>query len=164
MIDYTASHFFLGFWLADVMGDSVVAEKAKLEPPEARGSVQSSCYSYRFFGLMVAAPFSSALYSWLGPYYVISLLSLLPLSILPLIYWLGETKNAPVASTKEQCSEIWSTVCSRSVFQPLGFVFLYNVLQVGNGAWREFLRTSLGFTAAQLNGIYIASCVAWSLV
>ena len=151
--------FGTGFWMADVMGDSVVAEKAKLEPPEARGSVQSSCYSYRFFGLMCAAPFSSALYSWLGPFYVISLLSLLPLSILPLIYWLGEVKDAPVASTGEQCKEIWKTVCSRAVWQPLGFVYLYNVLQVGNGAWREYLRSSLGFTAAQLNGIYVASCI-----
>lgn len=141
------------------MGDSVVAEKAKLEPPNARGSVQSSCYSYRFFGLMCAAPFSSALYSWVGPYYVITLLSILPFSILPLIYWLGEVRDAPIASTSEQCNEIWKTVCSRAVWQPLGFVYLYNVLQVGNGAWREFLRTVLDFTAAQLNGIYIASCV-----
>lgn len=40
--------FGTGFWMADVMGDSIVAEKAKLEPPEARGSVQSSCYAYRY--------------------------------------------------------------------------------------------------------------------
>lgn len=37
--------FGTGFWLADVMGDSIVAEKAKLEPPEARGSVQSCTYT-----------------------------------------------------------------------------------------------------------------------
>lgn len=151
--------FGTGFWIADVMGDSVVAEKAKLEPIHSRGSVQSSCYSYRFFGLMIAAPFSSALYSALGPYYIILLLSLLPLSILPLVYLLGEVRYAPVASTREQCGEIWNTVCSRAVWQPLGFVYLYNVLQVGNGAWREFLRTTLGFTSSQLNAIYIASCV-----
>lgn len=151
--------FGTGFWMADVMGDSVVAEKAKLEPLHSRGSVQSSCYSYRFFGLMIAAPFSSVLYRQVGPYYVILLLSLLPLSILPLVYMLGEVRYAPVASTREQCREIWNTVCSRAVWQPLGFVYIYNVLQVGNGAWKEFLRTTLGFTATQLNSIYIASCV-----
>ena len=42
-----------GLWFADVMGDSIVAEKAKLEPPDKRGSVQSTCYSYRFFGSMI---------------------------------------------------------------------------------------------------------------
>jgi hypothetical protein len=151
--------FGTGFWIADVMADSIVAEKAKLEPVHSRGSVQSSCYSYRFFGLMIAAPFSTALYSSFGPYYVIMLLSLLPLSILPLVYMLGEVRYAPVASTREQCGEIWNTVCSRAVWQPLGFVYIYNVLQVGNGAWREFLRTTLGFTSTELNSIYIASCV-----
>jgi hypothetical protein len=151
--------FGTGFWMADVMADSVVAEKAKLEPVHSRGSIQSSCYSYRFFGLMVAAPFSSALYSSMGPRIIIALLALLPLSVLPLVYMLGEVRYAPVASTREQCGEIWKTVCSRAVWQPLGFVYLYNVLQVGNGAWREFLRTTLGFTASQLNSIYIASCV-----
>jgi len=151
--------FGTGFWMADVMADSVVAEKAKLEPVHSRGSIQSSCYSYRFFGLMVAAPFSSAIYSWMGPRMIIALLALLPLCILPLVYMLGEIRYAPVASTREQCGEIWNTVCSRAVWQPLGFVYLYNVLQVGNGAWKEFLRTTLGFTANQLNAMYIVSCV-----
>lgn len=151
--------FGTGLWMADVMADSVVAEKAKLEPPQSRGSIQSSCYSYRFFGFMVAAAFSSALYKHSGPGIVIALLALLPLSVLPLVYMLGENRYAPVASTREQCGEIWKTVCSRSVWQPLSFVYLYNVLQVGNGAWKQFLRTTLGFTASQLNAIYIASCV-----
>jgi len=38
-------------------------------------------------------------------------------------------------------------------------VFLYNVLQVGNAAWREFLRSVLGFTANQLNILLIAAYV-----
>jgi hypothetical protein len=101
--------------MADVMGDSVVAEKAKLEPPHAVGSTQSSCYSYRFFGLMIAAPFSAGLYKWFGPYYVILLMAALPLSILPLVYMLGEVRYGEVASTRDQCNEIWNTVCSRYV-------------------------------------------------
>lgn len=151
--------FGTGFWVADVMGDSIVAEKAKLEPPEARGSVQSSCYAYRFFGIMIAAPLSTYLYSSVGPYYVVLLLALLPLGILPLIYMLYEQHNAPRASTKEQCLEIWNTVCSRAVWQPMGFVYLYNVLQVGNAAWREFLVTVLHFTSCQLNLILISAYV-----
>eukprot|EP00980_Cylindrotheca_fusiformis_P028041 scaffold22577_cov122-Cylindrotheca_fusiformis.AAC.20 len=138
--------FGTGFWLADVMGDSVVAEKAKFETSGA-GSIQSTCYAYRFFGVMCAAPLSTSLYGMLGPYYVISLLAVLPLSILPLVFHLGEDRYAPVPSTIEQCQEIWNTVCSRAVWQPLGFVYFYNVLQVGNAAWKEFLKTTLGFTS-----------------
>jgi hypothetical protein len=72
---------------------------------------------------------------------------------------MGEVRYAPVASPSEQCNEIWNTVCSRAVWQPLGFVYVYNVLQVGNGAWREFLKTVLDFSSNQLNSIYIVACV-----
>jgi len=151
--------FGTGFWVADVMGDSLVAEKAKLEPPEARGSIQSSCYSYRFFGLMVAAPFSTGLYYKFGPYFVIFLMAVLPMTILPFVFYLGEPRNVQVASTREQCTEIWNTVCSRSVWQPMAFVYIYNLLQVQNAAWREYLRTTLGFTSEQLNLMYVASVI-----
>ena len=151
--------FGTGFWFADVMGDSIVAEKAKLEPPESRGQLQSTCYACRFFGLMVAAPISTVLYSKYSPGLVISIMALLPLAMLPLIYNLWEMKNQPVKPTKDQCGEIWQTVCSRAVWQPMGFVFLYNLLQVGNAAWREFLKTVLGFTANQLNILLIVAYV-----
>lgn len=151
--------FGTGFWMADVMGDSIVAEKAKLEPPESRGSVQSSCYSYRFFGVMVAAPLSSYIYSAAGPTYVFYILAFMPLTILPFIYLLAEQRDRPVASVKEQCQEIWGTVCSRAVWQPMGFVFLFNAMQVGNGAWREFQTVVLKFTSFQLNIFLIVAYI-----
>ncbi|KAL7461348.1 hypothetical protein ACHAXS_001766 [Conticribra weissflogii] len=151
--------FGTGFWFADVMGDSIVAEKAKLEPEFSRGHLQSTCYACRFFGLMIAAPCSTVIYSTYGPKAVVVLMATLPASIVPLIYVLKETKNVPVASTKEQCAEIYQTVCSRAVWQPMGFVYLYNVLQVGNAAWKQFLKTVLGFTSNQLNALLIAAYV-----
>ena len=151
--------FGTGFWFADVMGDSIVAEKAKLEPESSRGQLQSTCYACRFFGLMIAAPFSTVIYSSYGPKAVVVLMAGLPALIVPLVNMLKETKNVPVASTKKQCSEIWTTVCSRAVWQPMGFVYLYNVLQVGNAAWKQYLKTVLGFTANQLNALLIAAYV-----
>lgn len=151
--------FGIGFWMADVMGDSVVAEKAKLETESQRGSIQSTCYACRFFGMMVAAPASTALYSLYGPASVVQLLAVLPLCILPLVYLLGEVRYAPVASTRAQCGEIWQTVCSRAVWQPMAFVYLYNVMQVGNAAWREYLVTVQHFTSCQLNILLIFSFV-----
>jgi hypothetical protein len=35
------------------MADALVAEKAKLEPLGQQGTLQSTCYAYRFFFLMV---------------------------------------------------------------------------------------------------------------
>jgi MFS family permease len=151
--------FGIGFWFADVMGDSIVAEKAKLEPEHSRGHLQSTCYACRFFGLMVAAPISTYLYSTVGPQIVIKLMCILPLVMLIPIYNLYEAKNAPITSTSEQCNEIWKTVCSRAVWQPMGFVYIYNVLQIGNAAWREFLLSVLKFQDWQLNILLVVAHV-----
>ena len=141
------------------MGDSVVAEKAKLEPESSRGHLQSTCYACRFFGLMVAAPLSTVIYSEYGPQYVVWLMALLPAAIVPLVLAFKEARDVPVSSTRDQCGEIWSTVCSRAVWQPMGFVYLYNVLQVGNAAWKQFLKTVLNFTTNQLNTLLIVAYV-----
>jgi hypothetical protein len=151
--------FGTGFWFADVMADSVVAEKAKLEPEETRGYLQSSCYACRFFKIMIAAPFSSVIYSSHGPQSVVLLMALLPLFMLPFVYTFWELRGAPIKPVSTQCEEIWTTVCSRDVWQPMGFVYLYNVLQVGNAAWREYLFSVLDFTANQLNALLIMAYV-----
>mmetsp|Transcript_7238 Transcript_7238/g.6854 ORF Transcript_7238/g.6854 Transcript_7238/m.6854 type:complete len:312 (-) Transcript_7238:96-1031(-) len=108
---------------------------------------------------MLAAPCSSLLYSKYGPKVSITIMALLPMMILPLIFNLGELKNAPVKTTSEQCSEIWKTVRSRAVWQPMGFVYLYNVLQIPNSAWKQFLKSVLGFTSNQLNTLLIVAYV-----
>ena len=71
---------------------------------------------------MVAAPFSTVAYTKLGPKFVITSMALLPAIMLPMIWTFAEQKNLPVKSTGDQCQEIWSTVKSRAVWQPLGFV------------------------------------------
>ena len=102
-LSFTLLMFGSGFWFADVMGDSLVAEKAKLEPESSRGHLQSTCYACRFFGLMIAAPLSTVIYSKYGPQSVVLLMAGLPSCIIPLIYNLKEKKDIEVASTKEQC-------------------------------------------------------------
>lgn len=149
--------FGTGFWFADVMGDSIVAEKAKLEPEGLRGQLQSTCYACRFFGLMVAAPCSTIMYSTYGPISVVTCMAVIPMAMFPLVYFLWEQKNVNVKRMEEHCPEIWKTVCSRAVWQPMGFVYLYNLLQVSNAAWRQFLKSVLGFTANELNMLLIAA-------
>ena len=147
--------FGTGFWFADVMGDSIVAEKAKLEPVASRGQLQSTCYACRFFGMMIAAPISTYLYSNYGPKLIVILMAILPMGMLIPIWNLYEVRYAEIKSTREQCGEIWNTVCSRAVWQPMAFVYIYNVLQVGNAAWREFLMSVLFFKDWQMNILFV---------
>jgi hypothetical protein len=58
---------------------------------------------------------------------------------------------------KENVSNLWATIQTRAVWQPTAFIFLYNVVQVDNLAWFDFLELSLGFTDTQLNVVIITS-------
>lgn len=161
-IPFLSAAFLLygtGYYLANTMVDSVVAEKAKREPESSRGQLQTTCYALLFFGLMVGAPCSTLLYDRAGPAVIVSALALLPLLVVPAVYALAEKRNVPVRSTREQCRELWTTVCSRAVWQPLGFVFVFNLLQVNNAAWKQYLRTVRDFSAARLNALYIVATV-----
>jgi len=161
-IRWLSATFFLygvGLWIADVMADSLVAQKARIEPHRRKGELQSTCYATRFFGLMVSAPTTTWLYARYGPGIVVRCLTVGPLLLLPLVYLLAEERNITIRPTQEQCEEIWKTVCSRSVWQPLGFVYVFNLLQVSNSAWRQFLKSVLGFSAADLNILLVASYV-----
>ncbi|KAL7555414.1 hypothetical protein ACA910_017423 [Epithemia clementina (nom. ined.)] len=151
--------FFLygvGMWLSNAMADAWVAEKAKHEPDAIRGSLQSTCYVMRFFGLMVSAPISTYLYSKVGPQVIVLALVCIPFFVLPLIWWLAEAQ-VEVKPVREQCQEIWNTVCLRSVWEPMAFLYIFNLLQVTNAAWRQFLVTVLGFTPANLNTLLVVS-------
>lgn len=150
--------FGIGLWCADVMADAVVAEKSRLEPENHRGMLQATCYTCRFLAQFISASLMTGLYGqwWCGPKQVIAALAVGPLIILPLVYRLKELPHNP-PPLPDQCYEIWNTIQSRAVWQPLSFVFVFNALQVPNAAWRQFLKTIWHFTAAQLNGLLVAS-------
>lgn len=148
--------FGVGLWFADVMADALVAEKSRIEPETERGNLQATCYSCRFFAQLVSAPVTSYLYSALGPHVVVQCLFAGPLFLLPLIYHLAEDPVVPQPII-EQCREIWNTCCSRAVWQPMAFVYIFNLLQISNAAWRQFLKSVLHFTAAQLNSLLVVS-------
>mmetsp|Transcript_3447 Transcript_3447/g.6340 ORF Transcript_3447/g.6340 Transcript_3447/m.6340 type:complete len:592 (+) Transcript_3447:89-1864(+) len=149
--------FGFGFWFADVMADALVAEKAKLEPEASQGTLQSTCYLFRFFFLMLGVVVSTFAYESLGPRPIFGVLALCPVCVIALPWsWLKEERYAPVAPVRAQCKEIWRTVSNRSVFQPMAFVYLFNVVQIGNAAWTQYLYTVLKFSTAQLNSILVA--------
>ncbi|CAJ1948481.1 unnamed protein product [Cylindrotheca closterium] len=149
----------IGMWMADVMGDSIVAEKARLEPKSRKGQLQSTCYASRFFGMMVAAPLSTVMYSHYGPGSVVLLIACTPLPIVPILFAFSESKARPSQPIKEHLTEIWHAVCFRAVWQPLGFLYFFNLLQVQNSAWRQYLSTVLDFTAQELNWLLVASYI-----
>mmetsp|Transcript_535 Transcript_535/g.1833 ORF Transcript_535/g.1833 Transcript_535/m.1833 type:complete len:521 (-) Transcript_535:139-1701(-) len=152
--------FGLGFWFADVIADSLVAEKAKLENEEVRGQLQATCYMCRFFMLMVSIAFATYAYEALSPQFMFWMMAILPVVVMvPAVLLLREEQYGAVPSVRQQCQEIWSSVCSRAVWQPMAFIYIYNMMQIGNAAWTQFLYTVLKFTPAMINSLSVVSYV-----
>jgi MFS family permease len=153
----------IGFWFADVIGDSLVAERAKYEPEEQRGQLQSLCYACRFFMLMVTVIISVVMFEYSSNQTVFFVLGLLPFVVmLPAIYLLKEEKVTPASmkgAISRQCFEIWNAVCSRAVWQPMGFVYVYNLLQISNGAWSQY-----AFPAQFISCRSVCSYFLWNTV
>ena len=150
--------FGFGFWVADVMADALVAEKAKLEPEGRQGNLQSTCYALRFFFLMIGVVVATYMYEVIDVHVIFAFLALCPVALILLPWtWLHEERYAAVLPVREQLHSIWRTISSRSVFQPMAFVYLFNAVQFGNAAWNQFLYTVLEFSTAQLNSILVIS-------
>ncbi|CAB9527440.1 Folate-biopterin transporter [Seminavis robusta] len=146
-----------GVWMADVMGDALVAERAKHEAVVHRGNTQALCYILRGLGFVLVAPLSSVLYSSYsnGAWIIVAATTVVPLFHVPAIIMLQEIPPTVLLPAHEQLQALWNTACSPAVWQPMGFIFLYLSCFVTNSAWKQFLETCLHFTPNQLNALMI---------
>jgi hypothetical protein len=56
-----------------------------------------------------------------------------------------DSDDALMRNVKKQLNDIWETVQLKSVWRPMAFVYIFNVLQTPNVAWQSFLQLSLHF-------------------
>jgi BT1 family len=77
--------------------------------------------------------------------------------LFPFLYFFKEDQNVSIHSIQHQCHEIWNTICSQSVWEPMAFIYIFNLLQVPNPAWRQFLATAYHFSSTQLNLLVVTT-------
>mmetsp|Transcript_19579 Transcript_19579/g.23989 ORF Transcript_19579/g.23989 Transcript_19579/m.23989 type:complete len:714 (-) Transcript_19579:150-2291(-) len=144
-----------GYMLADVMTDALIVERSRYEPEETRGMMQSKAYFVRFMGSTLGSIIGSIVYNkddweWYLPINVVFFINMIfpLLLVLPILPFLREVEmNCPVKSLWDQCINLFETVQLRAVWQPMAFVYLYNVMQLTNAAWMNFLVEGLDFSA-----------------
>lgn len=78
---------------------------------------------------MVAAPLSTGLYSTFGPSSIVMSLAIAPAALMPLIVLLREDKPVALRSVRDRLQDVWTTVKSRSVWQPMAFVSQTSILR-----------------------------------
>jgi BT1 family len=175
----------IGIWYADSVCDAVVAEKTQREQAAVEkqqqqhaqaarrpaGSIQSTCYVARYTGILMASTLSTYLYSSSskdadggtgtgssdGPQTVVFCIAALPWLLFPFLYCFKENQHVNIHSVQHQSAEIWKTICSRTVWEPMSFIYIFNLLQVPNPAWRQFLSTVYHFSSVELNLLVVTT-------
>ncbi|KAG5179232.1 folate-biopterin transporter [Tribonema minus] len=155
----------IGQIMADVMADTLVVERARLEDTEQRGQLQATCYAVRFMGsvlgcLMGAVVYNQVQWGWGLSFRQVCLLTgALPLMLLGTTLWTLYEMAATPKTVAQQCGDIWDTICLKAVWKPMAFVYVFNFFQVPNIAWQSFLQLSLHFEPYMLGLMATAGAV-----
>lgn len=160
----------VGYMLADVMTDALIVERSRYETQDTRGTMQSTGYVVRFFGSTIGATIGAVVYNkdgwnWYLPIRLIFFINAaFPIIfLLPFVPYLLELDtNCSPKNFYKQCRDLFHTVQLRAVWQPMTFVYVYNALQLTNGAWMNFLVEGLHFSAWQIGLVSIVgSIMSW---
>eukprot|EP00755_Sulcionema_specki_P025186 Sspe_Gene.82757::Locus_54247_Transcript_1_1_Confidence_1.000_Length_2329::g.82757::m.82757 len=153
--------------LAVVMADTMVVERSKvLEDAATKGEMQATCYLLRFTGSLLGAlggaffgdP-SGAFHMQLSEIFLMCAVS----ATVPLVAAVFLKEASPENHAElPAVSEILDTVSHRAVWRPMIFIYVFNILQIGNGAWPNFLTKGLGFREEDLGLLTLAgSTMTW---
>ena len=153
--------------IADVANDALCVERSQFETDVDKGALQSVGYSSRAFGGIIAAVAGAIVYNkeefgWgltISQIYLIE--GLIPLIVVvPFVWPLIEiASNTAFESFEDQMLSIWQIVQMRSLWEPMSFVFLYNILQIPNAAFGNFLLLGLEFSPLYMGILNITSTV-----
>lgn len=151
LLGTTIFFYGMGINFATVVADGMAAEKFQLEG-KSKGTFLTSCLVFRFVGQTIAATSSSFLYTGAGSIAVFSLMAFFPSCVMFLIMYLEEDVNVKdVPEFKENMVNLWGVLQTRAAWQSMGFVFIFNSIQLDNSTFWDFLQLTLHFTETQLN-------------
>ncbi|CAM9557773.1 unnamed protein product [Ascophyllum nodosum] len=167
----------MGFMMSDVATDAILVERSKHEPRETRGSMQATGYTVRFLGSLLGSSLGMVLNT--DTTCALSAISIRTLFVLngmfplvfigPFVWHLRETEfsragNIPVVQhLLTQCGEIFGALEQKAVFIPMAFIFVYNVFQVPNAAWKSFLLEGLEFSSCQIGVLAVVASLMASV-
>ena len=152
--------------LADVCCDTLCVERAQFEADDKKGSFQNIGFIFRGFGRIVGSILGAFLFengtTWSFTISQIFILqAVIPIVLMSICIWqfIEISYHNFVPSFSEQVSEVWRVLQLRAVWHPMIFIYTFNVLQIPNGAWNNFLVYSKGFDDEELGYLTITAAV-----
>lgn len=144
----------MGMVMCDTISDAMIVERSTKEDEDDHGHLQSLVYTVRFGFAVLGSVLGSVVYNETWTYSlsfekIMCLTGLAPLLVLlPSISFLKDMHRSLTGmaaggvgiddrpSVSHQLQQIWETVTLRVVFQPMTFIFIYNLFQGKRNWWQ----------------------------
>jgi folate/biopterin transporter len=154
---------------SDVIVDSLVVERARVETQAKSGSLQSLCWGATSLGGLITAYFSGLLLQYFSTRTVFLVTALFPL-IISLVAWLiaekpihkenAQLEENNVLSISNQIQQLGKAITKKAIWIPTAFIFLWQSTPSGETAFFYFFTNELHFQPEFLGRVYLVTSLA----
>ncbi|MDV2992627.1 MAG: Folate-biopterin transporter [Chroococcidiopsis sp. SAG 2025] len=155
--------------VSDVIVDSLVVERARVESQADAGSLQSLCWGTSAFGGLITAYFSGWLLEHFTTRTVFLITATFPL-IVSFIAWfitevpVSKTDNSQAfanwSSVNTQIKQLRQAISQRAIWLPTAFIFLWQATPTADAAFFFFTTNELGFEPEFLGRVRLVTSIA----
>ncbi|MBD2131308.1 MAG: folate/biopterin family MFS transporter [Sphaerospermopsis kisseleviana] len=154
---------------SDVIVDSLVVERARVETQAKAGSLQSLCWGATALGGLITAYFSGLLLEYFSTRTVFLVTAFFPLIISVVAWLIAETPinqdtTQPQAnnllSTSNQIKQLGKVITQKAIWIPTAFIFLWQSTPSGEAAFFYFFTNELHFQPEFLGRVHLVTSLA----
>ncbi|MBU7585898.1 MAG: folate/biopterin family MFS transporter [Nostoc sp. TH1S01] len=159
----------LAIAVSDVIVDSLVVERARVESQADAGSLQSLCWGASAFGGLVTAYFSGILLEHFTTRTVFLITASFPLIVSAAAWFIAEspvnqetndTNNTNDLSIKHQLKQLRQAVSQKTIWLPVAFVFILQATPTAESAFFYFSTNELHFEPEFLGRVRLVTSLA----
>ncbi|GAB4473740.1 MAG: folate/biopterin family MFS transporter [Elainellaceae cyanobacterium] len=153
----------LAIAVSDVIVDSLVVERARLESSQTSGSLQSICWGASALGGLITAYLSGFLLERFSVQTVFAITATFPL-IVSLVA--GLIAESPISQPtdwsvmRSQVKDLRAAIAQKSIWLPTAFLFLWQATPTAESAFFFFTTNDLGFTPEFLGRVRLVTSLA----
>jgi len=149
--------------VSDVIVDSLVVERARVESLGNTGSLQSLAWGASAVGGLLTAYFSGLLLQHFTTRTVFGITAFFPLIVSVVAWFIAESpvsENSEAISVKNQIRQLRQAVSQKSIWMPAAFLFILQATPSADSAFFYFSTNELGFQPEFLGRVRLVTSMA----
>ncbi len=149
--------------VSDVIVDSLVVERARVESHSNAGALQSLCWGASAIGGIITAYLSGALLQQFGIQTIFLITATFPLIVSAVAGLIAEpptSDRADFSQVKQQMALLKTAISQKAIWMPTLFLFIWQATPSADSAFFFFSTNELGFEPEFLGRIRLVTSVA----